>query len=57
VHWKLDIRDYPSMCVFPKLEPIYPVKIASKVEASALPKKENKDEKNDNLEEKTRLLI
>ena len=45
------------MCVFPKLEPIYPVKIASKVEASALPKKENKDEKNDNLEEKTRLLI
>jgi len=31
----------------PKLEPIYPVKNELEVEVSALPKKENKEEKGD----------
>ena len=45
------------MCVLPKLEHIYPVKIELKIEAFVMPTKENKREKGDLEGKKTRLLI
>jgi len=43
--------DFPSMDDLPRLEPNYPVKIKLQVEAFVVPRKENKEEK-DNLEGK-----
>ena len=44
---KLDIRSYLSIYGLPKLEVIYPFKIELQVEAFALSRKENKQEKGD----------